>query len=615
MTWTLWGTWNNTALFSSAFLNLSNSSIKKELNLSIKGDAKFLKGNYYVLEEDLDILRKLAIDSIEGDGSYLKKLFSICDRMTEDFSKLENKGNLKEFIPNMVELACLTDVIELTAMVVDSYFQKVVEGKGESFNEFASSIKPSRKTPLMIYFEELKKVNEDNIEEFVKKFSWVGTHALEGVGGLTKEKVIEELKQLTNEIEVSSEELKKKFPSIYWVASELMFQRSNIMETQNKVGFSYWDSLIELGKKHNLNLNETTSLTWTELLRLIDQGILPEGVRSRGKNFGLIAMDGGCNVIVGEELEEEMNKHKVVIDKNISSIKGVIAHPGKVIGTVKILGESKDTFKVKEGDIIVAPETTVDYVLAMRRASAFVTNQGGITSHAAIISRELKKPCVIGTKIATKIFKDGDLIEVDNGTVTKIKIPSEEYCQSLFQKYTVPPNIKSHCESVRKLSLFLANKLQENNIGINLDLTSKMALLHDIFKIVGVNPNPTKEHPRIFTKEELNARQELMQTYPNLDENEILFEILKDTYPEFAKIFINGKDRNQEPTSWEQMVVDYADLRMQQDTIVSLQERIDYGERFYKELGKEYFDKERIRLTKIENKIMQTINMNPEDLQ
>ena len=57
--------------------------------------------------------------------------------------------------------------------------------------------------------------------------------------------------------------------------------------------------------------------------------------------------------------------------------------------------------------------TSVDFIPLMTRASAFVTNEGGVTSHAAIVSREMNKPCIIGTKIATHILKDGDLVEVD----------------------------------------------------------------------------------------------------------------------------------------------------------------------------------------------------------
>lgn len=66
--------------------------------------------------------------------------------------------------------------------------------------------------------------------------------------------------------------------------------------------------------------------------------------------------------------------------------------------------------------------TRPDYLSFMRRASAFVTDTGGALAHAAIVARELKKPCVVGTAVATKVFKDGDLVEVDaeKGIVRKI---------------------------------------------------------------------------------------------------------------------------------------------------------------------------------------------------
>ena len=81
-----------------------------------------------------------------------------------------------------------------------------------------------------------------------------------------------------------------------------------------------------------------------------------------------------------------------------------------------------DLEKVKEGDILIAVTTHPDYVPAMRKAAAIVTDEGGITSHAAIVSREFGLPCIVGTKIATKILNDGDLVEVDanNGTIKKL---------------------------------------------------------------------------------------------------------------------------------------------------------------------------------------------------
>jgi pyruvate,water dikinase len=81
-----------------------------------------------------------------------------------------------------------------------------------------------------------------------------------------------------------------------------------------------------------------------------------------------------------------------------------------------------DIAKVKKGEILIAYMTRPEFMPAMQKAAAFVTNEGGITSHAAIVSREMNKPCVIGTKIATEIFKDGDLVEVDanKGVVRKL---------------------------------------------------------------------------------------------------------------------------------------------------------------------------------------------------
>ena len=84
-----------------------------------------------------------------------------------------------------------------------------------------------------------------------------------------------------------------------------------------------------------------------------------------------------------------------------------------MIGRVRIILNQGDFDKLEQGDILVASMTRPDYAPIMRRAAAIVTDEGGITCHAAIISRELGIPCVTGTQIATKNLKDGDLIDVN----------------------------------------------------------------------------------------------------------------------------------------------------------------------------------------------------------
>jgi pyruvate,water dikinase len=94
-------------------------------------------------------------------------------------------------------------------------------------------------------------------------------------------------------------------------------------------------------------------------------------------------------------------------------LSGAGASPGFGIGTVKILKGPKEISKVGKGDILVAEMTSPDYVPAMKKAEAIVTNKGGQTSHAAIVSRELGIPCIVGTKTATKVLKEGTTITVD----------------------------------------------------------------------------------------------------------------------------------------------------------------------------------------------------------
>lgn len=131
--------------------------------------------------------------------------------------------------------------------------------------------------------------------------------------------------------------------------------------------------------------------------------------------------------------ETKAKLEKYYQDKQLSSIvqqnemKGQIACLGKVAGIVKIVNDPKKAKNFKKGNILVTSMTRPEFVPLMKIAGAIVTNEGGITSHAAIISRELNIPCIIGTKIATKFFKNGDNVEVDanNGIVRILKIKVE----------------------------------------------------------------------------------------------------------------------------------------------------------------------------------------------
>ena len=125
-----------------------------------------------------------------------------------------------------------------------------------------------------------------------------------------------------------------------------------------------------------------------------------------------------------KEFAEKNPEYTINFGKITSSktIKGQVAVKGKARGVVRIIKRKDQLGVVSKGDIIVSPMTTPDFAPAMKKASAIITDEGGLTCHAAIVSREMKKPCIIGTKIATQVLKDGDLVEVDaEKGVVKIK--------------------------------------------------------------------------------------------------------------------------------------------------------------------------------------------------
>jgi phosphoenolpyruvate synthase/pyruvate phosphate dikinase len=112
---------------------------------------------------------------------------------------------------------------------------------------------------------------------------------------------------------------------------------------------------------------------------------------------------------------------KVKVKKEIEEIKGKVGYSGKVRGKIKIVFNKNQFFKIQKGDILVTSMTSPDFIPVLKKVSAIITDEGGITCHAAIVSREMKKPCIIGTKIATKVLKDGDRVEVDaNKGIVKI---------------------------------------------------------------------------------------------------------------------------------------------------------------------------------------------------
>lgn len=168
---------------------------------------------------------------------------------------------------------------------------------------------------------------------------------------------------------------------------------------------------------------------------------------------------------------------------DVPILTGASASPGIGTGIVKVLKSPKEISKVTTGDVLVAEMTSPDYVPAMKKASAIVTNKGGMTSHAAIVSRELGIPCVVGTKNATTKLKEGDVVTVDGskGNVykgSKVKIAKAEKKEEKIYKGKTATHLYVNLAEVD-----MANKIAKENVD-------GVGLLRAEFMIANIGMHP-----------------------------------------------------------------------------------------------------------------------------
>jgi len=172
------------------------------------------------------------------------------------------------------------------------------------------------------------------------------------------------------------------------------------------------------------------NLTSGEILEILEggQAVSSKEIKNRKKGF-IFMIEKGKRIKltsgdIGQELVEWFEKEVGARNlEDIKEFKGFPANKGIVQGKVRMALTPADSARLEVGEILVCAMTSPDYLSAMKRAAAYITDEGGVLSHAAIIAREFNKPCIVGTKIATKVLKDGDLVEVDaeKGIVKIIK--------------------------------------------------------------------------------------------------------------------------------------------------------------------------------------------------
>jgi len=184
--------------------------------------------------------------------------------------------------------------------------------------------------------------------------------------------------------------------------------------------------LRELAHRMRISEEEVKHLTYDEMLSWLKHGYgkkfgcshkgLRKEIGKRMSGWAVLSWKGKIRIFSRvKNILEAMERYRIVAPgpAAVKVIKGNPACRGKATGRVKIVRKLSELSKAEKGDILVAKMTTPDYIVAIRKAAAIVTDEGGMTSHAATVSRELNIPCIVGTGNATQMLLDGDLVEVD----------------------------------------------------------------------------------------------------------------------------------------------------------------------------------------------------------
>ena len=172
----------------------------------------------------------------------------------------------------------------------------------------------------------------------------------------------------------------------------------------------------EIAKRSKFNPNWIMGVSAPEMYGALKGKLLPSKaeMKQRFHNYAMVVRNAKTTLITATKKIKSLEKKYYVVVEKTREIRGRMACLGGIItGRAKVCLDKSEISKVKRGDILVAQFTTPDFVPAMEKAAAIVADQGGLSSHAAIVSRELGVPCVIATENGTRIIKDNDLLRID----------------------------------------------------------------------------------------------------------------------------------------------------------------------------------------------------------
>lgn len=363
---------------------------------------------------------------MEKIQTYAKELYPKIDNINE-FSGEELVEILKNSRSLQLDgmfwgvLVALADVFgQVTNKLTELVSEKT--GLNHPLHTYTSVLgSPRTKSLTEQAYENIKKRKNEDYDKLLEEYFWLDQGYIGR--GLSQKELVDiinheqseksqpNFQELKTELSLSSEEeylfqLSRDLIKIKAIRAD---SRQFLHVIDNKI-------IDYLAQQWDVEAKYLETLSVLEIIAAIeDKNDLPNNLDKRWEHSILLPNEtGGYKVLLGQAVNEFLNNN--LLKENLTKskeLKGQTAQPGKVKGIVKLVLGAQHIQKIQDGDILVSVATSPQLLPAMKKAAAFITDIGGITSHAAIVSREMNKPCIVGTKNASQVFNDGDEVEVD----------------------------------------------------------------------------------------------------------------------------------------------------------------------------------------------------------
>ncbi|MFA6100265.1 MAG: PEP-utilizing enzyme [Patescibacteria group bacterium] len=413
----------------------------------------------FIYQDDVQRVRKYLFNKLKSNPSYLNEIYQEAEKRFKysiqhlntyknEVEAIKDPASLRKWIGSFIVHVTDTTALGILAELFAGYDDFWVKYFRVSKEELAIIMAPIELGIVKTFEREIALLklglSDKNSAKLASDYQWILNNYRQ-TDKVTEAYILEQLKKISpdearavlDDIKSDEEKLKlQKFK--FFKKVELTAEKAILLDDLA--------SLVLLQDKRKeviLRINSLFKKVCRKLLDMYEVSdqdgelVLDSGFCTWFSDFEKhdlltycrMALEGFCwpvdgGWLTGKQVIEKYEKETQdeVVSQN-DQIRGQAAYKGKIKGVAKIVLKNSDFEGFNQGDILVASMTRPEFIPLMKMASAIVTDEGGITCHAAIVAREMKKPCIIGTKIATKVLHDGDEVEVDadKGIVRIIK--------------------------------------------------------------------------------------------------------------------------------------------------------------------------------------------------